>query len=82
VFIVQVGTRSAVFFEYNTIVEVNRKFTDEIPFPAVTLCNQNNFRFVLYAKKTHVVEPTTLLHDNYGMDDKIIIWRQIMPCSK
>ena len=45
-FVAQVGTRVAVFFEYNTIVAVKVKYVKEIEFPSVTICNQNNYRLV------------------------------------
>ena len=45
-FIGQVSTRVAVFFEYKTNVAVKVKYVDELPFPAVTICNQNKYRKV------------------------------------
>jgi hypothetical protein len=44
IFVMQVGVRTFDYFQYNTIVDVQLVYTDNIPFPAVTLCNQNNFR--------------------------------------
>ena len=46
IFIGQVGNRVAVFFQYKTNVAVKVKYLKEIDFPSVTICNQNNFRFV------------------------------------
>ena len=45
-FIGQVGNRVAVFFQYKTNVAVKVKYLKAIDFPCVTVCNQNNFRFV------------------------------------
>ena len=51
-FIIQVALRVNVYFEYNTNVDVEKVYTTKVPFPAVTICNQNNFRFVtLYVMK-------------------------------
>ena len=57
-FIAQVATRVAVFFEYKTNVAVKVKYVKEIDFPSVTICNQNNFRFVnlLFLPRTGGVE--------------------------
>ena len=46
-FVAQVGTRVAVFFQYKTNVAVKNKYVKEIEFPAVTVCNQNNYRYVI-----------------------------------
>ncbi len=43
-FVAQVGQRVAVYFQYKTNVDVQVKYVDVIDFPAVTVCNQNNFR--------------------------------------
>ena len=45
-FIGQVGNRVTVFFQYKTNVAVKVKYLKAIDFPSVTICNQNNFRFV------------------------------------
>lgn len=45
-FVVQVSLRVGVFFEYNTNVDVEKVYTTKLPFPAVTICNQNKFRLV------------------------------------
>ena len=44
-FIFQVGMRTTDFFNYSTTVDVQLTYTDQVKFPAVTLCNQNSFRF-------------------------------------
>ena len=46
IFIGQVGNRVAVFFQYKTNVAVKVKYLKAIDYPSVTICNQNNFRFV------------------------------------
>ena len=38
--------RTFVYFDYNTTVSVNIRYIEEVPFPAVTLCNINTFRLV------------------------------------
>lgn len=43
-FVIQVSLRVAVYFQYNTNVEVEKVYKSTIQFPAVTLCNQNNYR--------------------------------------
>ena len=45
-FVVQVGQRTSDYFKYATNVDVKVIYTDKLRFPAVTLCNQNNFRLV------------------------------------
>ena len=47
IFVGQVGTRIAVYFQYKTNVDVKVKYVDEIDFPSVTICNQNNYRYDL-----------------------------------
>ena len=44
-FIIQVALRVTVYFEYNTNVDVEKVYTTKVLFPAVTICNQNNFRW-------------------------------------
>ncbi len=43
-FVGQVAQRMAVYFQYKTNVAVEVTYADKIIFPAVTICNQNNFR--------------------------------------
>ncbi len=43
-FVGQVGSRIAVYFEYKTNVDVEVKYVTTLDFPSVTICNQNNFR--------------------------------------
>ena len=45
-FTYQLGNRLHVYFEYQSTVSVEMKFTDSMEFPAVTLCNQNSFRYI------------------------------------
>ena len=44
-FVYQVADRTSVYFRYNTTVSVNIRYTKSVPFPAVTLCNINTFRY-------------------------------------
>ena len=46
-FIAQIASRSVDFLKYSTTVDVEVIYTDSVKFPAVTFCNQNNFRLVL-----------------------------------
>ena len=43
-FVAQVSQRMVVYFQFKTNVAVEVKYTDVITFPALTLCNQNNYR--------------------------------------
>ena len=43
-FVGQVGSRVAVFFEHKTNVAVKIKYVKQIEFPSVTICNQNSYR--------------------------------------
>ena len=45
-FVAQIALRSVDFFKYSTTVDVEVIYTDSVKFPAVTFCNQNNFRLV------------------------------------
>ena len=45
-FVGQVGMRVAVYFQYKSNVAVKMNYVDEIEFPSVTICNQNNYRYV------------------------------------
>ena len=45
-FVAQVSQRMVVYFQYKTNVAVEVKYTDTITFPAISLCNQNNYRYV------------------------------------
>ena len=43
-FVGQVAYRIAAYFQYKSNVDVKVKYVDEMDFPAVTICNQNNYR--------------------------------------
>ena len=45
-FVIQVQDRVYLYFNHNTTVSLNIHYTDQVPFPAVTLCNINTFRSV------------------------------------
>ena len=45
-FLYQVGERTDVFFMRKTTVDVKRVPESPLEFPSVTICNQNNYRFV------------------------------------
>lgn len=49
-FVAQVGSRVASYFQYKSNVDVKVNYVDKIPFPAVTICNQNNYRLVSPAR--------------------------------
>ena len=34
------------YYEYGTVTDIQVNYVSSVKFPAVTLCNQNNFRFV------------------------------------
>ena len=44
VFVGQVGTRTAVYFQRKTNVDVKVEYVEQIDFPSVTICNQNSYR--------------------------------------
>ena len=46
-FVAQITSRSLDFFKYSTTVDVEVIYEDSLKFPAVTFCNQNNFRLVI-----------------------------------
>ena len=46
-FIYQVSDRAMTYLDYNTTVSVNIRYMNQVPFPAVTLCNINSFWLVL-----------------------------------
>ena len=37
------------YYEYATTLHVEETYVDKLPFPTVTICNQNKFRWVAYA---------------------------------
>ena len=43
-FVVQVSVRTQVYFLHQANIDVKLNFEPSIPFPAVTICNQNAFR--------------------------------------
>ena len=47
-FMAQVSQRMVVYFQYKTNVGVEVKYVDTITFPSVTICNQNNYRWVAF----------------------------------
>ena len=54
-FVYQVADRTLVYFDYNTTVSVKVRYTDVVPFPAVTVCNINTFRYVSLLKNNLVL---------------------------
>ena len=48
-FVYQVADRTLDYFDYNTTVSVKVRYKDQVPFPAVTVCDINTFRFVILA---------------------------------
>jgi hypothetical protein len=43
-FAVMVGIRTHKYLKHETNIALEVTFKDQVPFPAVTLCNQNSFR--------------------------------------
>ena len=70
VFLYQVIYRSKTFLDYNTSVDLQVLYEDEIPFPAVTICNQNTFRYNMYRR---------MVTDKLKMKHNILI--NIIPIS-
>ena len=49
-FVYQVTDRIIVYYQRNTNVDVEVKYVSSVEFPSVTICNQNQFRYVFYLK--------------------------------
>ena len=47
-FTVQVGLRLRDYYKYETMTDVEQMYQPLITFPAVTICNQNAYRYLLY----------------------------------
>ena len=45
----QIADRTQVYCQFNTTVAVSVQYKDQVPFPAVTVCNINTFRLVAIA---------------------------------
>lgn len=45
-FVVLVTTKLLHYYDYPTVVDVSVDYADSLPFPAVTICNQNKYRWV------------------------------------
>ena len=43
-FMVEVGIRSRDYLKYETNIDIEISFEEQLPFPALTVCNQNAFR--------------------------------------
>ena len=43
-FVVEVSIRTKDYFKYETNIDIELRMEDQIPFPALTMCNQNAFR--------------------------------------
>ena len=54
-FLAQVGQRSNDYFLHKSTVDVKRRYVPEIDFPSVTICNQNQHRFVVACILKHVL---------------------------
>ena len=50
-FTIQVYLRINVYLDYNTTTDVQVVYTNSVPFPATTICNQNNFRYYIHSKQ-------------------------------
>ncbi len=44
-FLYQSGKRTQIYFQYKTNVDIKKVVQPEVEFPAVTICNQNNYRY-------------------------------------
>ena len=43
-FVVEVGIRSTEYLKHETNIDIELMFVEKMPFPAVTICNQNSYR--------------------------------------
>ena len=49
-FAYQVTDRVIIYYQHNTNVDVEVKYVSSVEFPSVTICKQNQFRYVFYLK--------------------------------
>ena len=49
-FAYQVTDRVIIYYQHNTNVDVEVKYAPSVEFPSVTICNQNQFRYVFNLK--------------------------------
>ena len=54
-FVYQVADRTLVYFDYNTTVSTKVHYSDEVLFPAVTICNINTFRLVSPYRENYIL---------------------------
>ena len=64
-FVIEVGLRTMEYFKYETNIDIELHFEDQIPFPAVTLCNQNAYRMT----KAVELDLYYFLDDFYSAED-------------
>ena len=55
-FVIQVGMRFSAYFEYKSNLDVKVNSVETLPFPAITLCNQNNYNYFIYYLKYNITE--------------------------
>ena len=48
-FVYVMVNRLLLFYEYTSKVDVEKTYVDQLAFPAVTVCNHNQFRYVVSA---------------------------------
>ena len=64
-FIVEVGLRTKEYFKYGTNTDMEIHFEDQIPFPALTICNQNSYRMT----KAIELDLYSFLDEAYNADN-------------
>ena len=64
-FMVEVGIRSRDYLKYETNIDIEISFEEQLPFPALTVCNQNAFRMT----KAVELELNDFLREIYTVPD-------------
>lgn len=81
-----VGQRLDTYFQYKANIDVQVIYTNTSPLPAVTICNQNNFRYVIYVHKLDKQRMRTCIDpDRAGIHVSrcfveyiLFVWEQIL----
>ena len=68
--VVQVGIRTNAYLKYDTNIDIELKFVNQVPFPALTICNQNAYRMT----KAVDLDLYYFLDSMYGTKDKSSKW--------
>ena len=53
IFLYYLSDRLIQYFKYEKVISVEESYVDQMEYPAITLCNQNTFKYVALMKKNH-----------------------------